>query len=108
MPKRLVFISSIAGFNKGFMGGGFGPVVVSGQIALNHDVRPSVSIGDIAEIPVCIAGLLAFALIDNLSFLPIYLIVTVPAFIASLIGPYIIMKIGQKKHSCGMLEPNGS
>ena len=56
------------------MGGGFGPVVVSGQIALNHDVRPSVSIGDIAEIPVCIAGLLAFALIDNLSFLPIYLI----------------------------------
>jgi len=33
-----------------------------------------VSIGDIAEIPVCIAGLLAFALIDNLSFLPIYLI----------------------------------
>ena len=72
--KRLVFISSIAGFNKGFMGGGFGPVVVSGQIALNHDVRPSVSIGDIAEIPVCIAGLLAFALIDNLSFLPIYLI----------------------------------
>jgi len=97
--NRLVFISSIAGFNKGFMGGGFGPVVVSGQIVLNHDVRPSVSIGDIAEIPVCIAGLLAFAVLGNLSFLPIYLIVTVPALIASLIGPYITMKIGQKNYA---------
>ena len=28
--KRLVLISCLAGFNKGFMGGGFGPVVVSG------------------------------------------------------------------------------
>ena len=97
--KRLVFISSIAGFNKGFIGGGFGPVVVSGQIVLNHDVRPSVSIGDIAEIPVCIAGLLAFAVLGNLSFLPIYLIVTIPALIASLIGPHITMKISQKNYA---------
>ncbi len=97
--KRLVFISSIAGFNKGFMGGGFGPVVVSGQIVLNHDVRPSVSIGDIGEIPVCIVGLLAFAVLDRLSFLPIYLIVTVPALIASLIGPHITVRIGQKSYA---------
>ncbi|HDH45261.1 MAG TPA: sulfite exporter TauE/SafE family protein [Thermococcus sp.] len=97
--NRLVFISSIAGFNKGFMGGGFGPVVVSGQMVLNHDVRPSVAIGDIAEIPVCIAGLLAFAVLGNLSLLPIYLIVTVPALVASLIGPHITMKIGRKNHA---------
>ena len=97
--KRLVFISSLAGFNKGFMGGGFGPVVVSGQIVLNHNVRPSVSIGDIAEIPVCIVGLLAFAVLGKLSFLPIYLIVAVPALIASLIGPYITMRIGQKSYA---------
>ena len=96
--NRLVFISSIAGFNKGFMGGGFGPVVVSGQIVLDHDVRPSVSIGDIAEIPVCIVGLLSFAVLGNLSFLPVYLIVTVPALIASIIGPHITMKVGQKSY----------
>ncbi len=53
---------------------------------------------DIAEIPVCIAGLLAFAVPGDLSFLPICLIVTVPA-IASLIGPHITMKIGQKTRS---------
>ncbi len=94
--KRLVFISGLAGFNKGFMGGGFGPVVVSGQVVLDHDVRPSVSIGDIAEAPVCIVGLLASAVLGNLSFLPIYLIVTIPALIASLIGPHITIKISKK------------
>jgi len=96
--KRLVLISSLAGFNKGFMGGGFGPVVVSGQIILNHDVRPSVSIGDIAEIPVCIVGLISFAVFGGLSFLPIYLIVTIPALIASLIGPHITIRIARKNH----------
>ncbi|RLG84749.1 MAG: hypothetical protein DRO40_00185 [Thermoprotei archaeon] len=49
--RRLVLISCLGGFNKGFMGGGFGPVIVSGQIVLNHDPRPSIAIGDIAEIP---------------------------------------------------------
>ncbi len=81
------------------MGGGFGPVIVSGQIVLNHDVRPSVSIGDIAEIPVCIVGLLVFAVLGKLSFLPIYIMVTVPAFIASIIGPHITMKIGHKNYT---------
>ncbi len=94
--RGLVFISGIAGFNKGFMGGGFGPVVVSGQIIFNHDIRPSVAIGDIAEIPVCIVGLLVFALFSNLSFSPIFLIVCIPALIGSFIGPCITMKISQK------------
>lgn len=97
--KKLIFISSVAGFNKGFTGGGFGPVVVSGQIVLNHDVRSSVSIGDVAEIPICIAGLLAFTILGNLSLLPIYLIVTIPALMASLIGPHITVKIGQKNYA---------
>ncbi|KAA0002756.1 MAG: sulfite exporter TauE/SafE family protein [Thermoplasmata archaeon] len=97
--KRLVFLSGLAGFNKGFMGGGFGPVVVSGQIVLNHDVRPSVSIGDIAEIPVCIIGLLAFAILKKLSFTPIYLIVSIPAFIASLIGPHITVKMSNMHYA---------
>ncbi|MCD6468754.1 MAG: hypothetical protein J7L32_05555, partial [Thermoplasmata archaeon] len=40
-----------------------------------------------------------FAVLGNLSFLSIYLIVTVPALMASLIGPHITMKIGQKNYA---------
>ncbi|HEC82492.1 MAG TPA: sulfite exporter TauE/SafE family protein [Thermoplasmatales archaeon] len=98
-PKGLVLISSIAGFNKGFMGGGFGPVVVSGQIIFNHDVRPSVAIGDIAEIPVCIVGLLVFAIFAELSFSTIFLIVCIPAIVGSLIGPHLTVRISQKNYA---------
>ena len=98
-PKGLVLISSIAGFNKGFMGGGFGPVVVSGQIIFNHDVRPSVAIGDIAEIPVCIVGLLVFAIFAELSFSTIFLIVCIPAMVGSLIGPHLTVRISQKNYA---------
>ena len=98
-PKGLILISSIAGFNKGFMGGGFGPVIVSGQIIFNHDMRPSVAIGDIAEIPVCIAGLLVFATLTTLSFSSIFIILCIPAVIGSLIGPRLTVKISQKNYA---------
>lgn len=98
-PKGLILISSIAGFNKGFMGGGFGPVVVSGQIIFNHSVRPSVAIGDISEIPVCIIGLLVFAIFTELSFSTIFIIVCIPAIIGSLIGPHLTVRISQKNYA---------
>lgn len=92
--RGLVGISALAGFNKGFMGGGFGPVIVSGQIVVNHEVRPAVSIGAIAEIPVCLVGLLSFLLLGGISFMDIYLLVTIPAAIASIIGPLITVRLG--------------
>jgi len=98
-PKRLMLISSLGGFNKGFMGGGFGPVVVSGQIVLNHDPRPSIAIGDIAEIPVVIFGLLTFALLGELHFSPIFAIVSIPALIASFIGPHLTKTIAEKNYA---------
>ncbi|NJE26423.1 sulfite exporter TauE/SafE family protein [Thermococcus sp. MV5] len=98
-PERLVLISSLAGFNKGFMGGGFGPVVVSGQIVLNHDPRPSIAIGDIAEIPVVVFGLLTFAAFGALHFSPIFVIVSVPALMASFIGPYLTKTVSEKNYA---------
>jgi len=96
--KRIIFLAFLAGFNKGFMGGGFGPIIVPGQITLKLDVRPSISIASIAEAPVCITGLLVFLLLNKLSFLSIYLIVTIPALIGSLIGPRLTKKITGKKN----------
>lgn len=97
--KGIMLVSSLAGFNKGFMGGGFGPVVVSGQIIFNHDVRPSVAIGDIAEIPVCIMGLLVFAFLTHLSFSTIFIVVCIPALIGSCVGPYIISKVSERNYA---------
>ncbi len=100
---RIIFMSGIAGLNKGMVGGGFGPVVVSGQIALNSNIRPAIAIKHIAEVPVCIVGLLTFALFENLTFSPIFLIVCLPALIAAVIGPYMTIKVSQKRYAERMI-----
>lgn len=97
--KRLAFISSIAGFNKGFMGGSFGPVIVPGQIVLDSNIRPSASIANISEIPVCAVGLFTLAMLGKLSFMPIYLFVTISAVLGSLIGPYLTVKVSEKRYA---------
>jgi len=81
------------------MGGGFGPIIVSGQIILDHDVRQSVSIGDIAEIPVCIIGLLTFAVLGSLSPLINLPYCNYSSVYTSLIGPHITRMIGQKNYA---------
>ncbi len=65
----------------------------------NHDVRPSVAIGDIAEIPVCIVGLLVFAIFSRLSFSMIFLIICIPAIVGSIIGPHLTAKMAQKNYA---------
>jgi len=82
-----------------FIGGGFGPVVVSGQIIFNHSVRSSVAIGDIAEIPVCIIGLLVFAAFTRISSSTIFIIVCIPAVIGSLIGSHLTVMISQQNYA---------
>lgn len=60
-PLRLLFLGSIASFNKGLSGGGYGPVVTAGQILTGIDVRAAVGITAMAEGVACIGGLAAYA-----------------------------------------------
>ena len=57
---RLLFLGSIASFNKGLSGGGYGPVVTAGQILTGVDVRAAIGITMLAEGVACISGLIAY------------------------------------------------
>ena len=57
---RLLFLGSIASFNKGLSGGGYGPVVTAGQILTGVDVRAAIGITCLAEGVACISGLTAY------------------------------------------------
>jgi len=70
-----------------------------GQIVLSHDPKPSIAIGDIAEIPVVVFGLLSFATFGALRFSPVFAIVSIPALIASFIGPYLTKTIAEKNYA---------
>jgi len=91
--KKLFLFSILAGFNKGFIGGGFGPVIVSGQIMLNQDVKPSVAIGDLTKVFVCSIGVLVyFEFVKELMY-DILFATCVPAIIGALVGPHITKKL---------------
>ena len=57
---RLLFLGSIASFNKGLSGGGYGPVVTAGQILTGVDARAAIGITSLAEGVTCIAAVLTY------------------------------------------------
>jgi len=54
---RIFALGAISAFNKGMSGGGYGPLVVSGQILSGSDTRSAIGITSLAEGFICLAGL---------------------------------------------------
>jgi uncharacterized membrane protein YfcA len=63
--KKVVGLGLIAALNKGLSGGGYGPVVCSGQVLTGMDEKEAISITSLAEGLVCIVGVLAYMLTGN-------------------------------------------
>ena len=58
--KKIVGLGSIAAFNKGMSGGGYGPIVTGGQILSGVNGNNAVGITSLAEGLTCIVGVLVF------------------------------------------------
>jgi len=68
--RKMVTVGVISSFNKGMTGGGFGPVVTSGQIIAGNDHRGAVGCTTAAEAPICLTGFIAFCLMGTASEVP--------------------------------------
>jgi uncharacterized membrane protein YfcA len=58
--KKIIGLGSIAAFNKGMSGGGYGPVVTGGQILSGIEGNNAVGITSLAEGLTCIVGVFIF------------------------------------------------
>lgn len=58
--KKIGILGLIASFNKGLTGGGYGPIVVSGQILSGVEGKSAVGIISLAEGLTCIVGVIAY------------------------------------------------
>ena len=58
--KKIIGLGSIAAFNKGMSGGGYGPVVTSGQILSGIKGNNAVGITSLAEGLTCVVGVIIF------------------------------------------------
>ncbi|MHA1683914.1 MAG: TSUP family transporter [Promethearchaeota archaeon] len=63
---KIVFIGGLAGFNKSISGGGFGPVVVTGQMMLGRGGKESIASTAISEAIISVTGIASFILTDLL------------------------------------------
>jgi len=58
--KKIIGLGSIASFNKGMSGGGYGPVVTGGQILSGVNGNNAVGITSLAEGLTCVVGVVVF------------------------------------------------
>ena len=101
-PKLLTFFSALAGFNKGIGAGGYGPVVMLGQIFSGIYEKTATAIVSVAEGIVSVAGVAAFVLVPVISSQPIEIdFILLPSvftggFIAAMISPYMVRVLPNK------------
>jgi len=95
-PRLLTSFSIIAGFNKGIGAGGYGPVVMLGQIFSGIYEKTTTAIVLLSEGFVSVVGVGSFLLIPFITNQPIEIdFLLLPSvfsdgFIAALISPYIV------------------
>lgn len=59
-PGGILALGLVAAFNKGLSGGGYGPLVTSGQVVSGIPARQAVAITSLAESLTCLVGLIAY------------------------------------------------
>ncbi len=98
-PKMLGLFSILAGFNKGIGAGGYGPVVMLGQIFSGIYEKTATAIVSLSEGIVSIVGVLSFLFITAYGVTIDYMLlpsIFTGGFIAALISPYMVRVIPNK------------
>lgn len=62
---RIVGVGAVAAFNKGMSGGGYGPLVVSGQVLSGHGTKNAVGVACLAEGLICGVGFPLYLIADG-------------------------------------------
>lgn len=63
--NKIIGIGAVASFNKGMSGGGYGPLIVSGQILSGVNAKNSIGITALAEGVTCLVGVIAYFILGS-------------------------------------------
>lgn len=64
--KKITLLGLVASFNKGISGGGYGPIVVGGQLISGIDGKSAIAITSVAEGCTCLVGVLTYLATMNM------------------------------------------
>jgi len=99
--SKIVGLGLISSFNKGMSGGGYGPLVVSGQLLSGCEAKNAVACTSIAESLVCLVALITFAVVGTFPTpalaIPIVIGAVLSAPCASAMTRYLNTRLDLKK-----------
>lgn len=95
--KKIMGIGILSAFNKGISGGGFGPIVTSGQVISGRNGKSSIGATTLAEAPICIVGFLTYLFTKGMASWSLLLLLTGGAIIGAMIGPFFTAKFKSEK-----------
>ena len=93
--RTFTLLSAVAGFNKGFTGTGFGPIIVSGGVFYDNNVKSSVAVGTFSGLLVSLFGSIPYLASFHFSVEKFLLLVPFTIF-GSIIGPKFTKYFGSK------------
>lgn len=94
---RLLSMGSIAAFNKGISGGGYGPIISSGQILSGVQVRSAIGIVSLAEGITCIAAVSTYLLIRTDIDWTLSILLSIGVVLSTPLAAFIVKKLESGK-----------
>ena len=94
--RRLSIIGAISATLKGIGGGSYGPVVAGGQSIIGVEPKRAVAITNFAEIMICAAGFVVWAMLSPMPPTDMMLAMCVGAGTAPVLGAYITHRVPPK------------
>lgn len=106
--KRITAFASLASFNKGISGGGYGPVLAGGQIISGVNPKAAVSMTALSEGVVSVAGFLMFLFFEGFSAInwSLILILVIAGLASTPLAAYFVSRYRSKnlKYFVGALS----
>ena len=95
--KRMIGVGTLASFNKGVSGGGFGPVTTGGQVIAGNQHKSSIGCTTLAEAPICITGFIAYLLLQGMKSYDLSIALCIGAFLGAPFGALLTKRLNEKK-----------
>ena len=94
--KKIIALGALASFKKGMSGGGYGPLVTSGQVLSGLESKAAVAITSLAEGLTCLVGIAAYYMLSSGVEWKLAPILTVAAVASVPLSVYTVKRIKTK------------
>jgi hypothetical protein len=91
--RRLLCLGSFAAFNKGISGGGYGPIIVAGQILTGVGVKTAIGITALSEGVTCIFAVATYLLVSGNIEWQLLILLSVGIALSTPFAAFIVKRI---------------